>query len=223
MLEQLDDKTIVLDRVQDTLVFVYALCNLPIGHLIKHTYYHNGLPLFPLESLRVANSKFQNYKRAIRKNSKAAKDKIQGLAIIDHTTLLNSFDTNIYIETLVKRLEEYMMSRQTANAKKYSPPRQQAGGATKHNYFEKELEDDQDDDESYAEQSFHNDDNHMSPLIRGGNWSPMRNTVTTMVGYQHQKPVQLVESADIDAKYMSLTVMVGNRRISDNGKNITTI
>ena len=51
----------------------------------------------------------------------------------------------------------------------------------------------------------------------------MRNTVTTMVGYQHQKPVQLVESADIDAKYMSLTDMVGNRRISDNGKNITTI
>jgi hypothetical protein len=71
-----------------------------------------------------------------------AQDKIQGLAIIDHTTLLNSSDKNIYIERLVKCLEEYMMSRQTANAKKYSPPRQQTGGANKHNYFEEELEDD---------------------------------------------------------------------------------
>ena len=110
-------------------------------------------------------------------------------------------DKNIYIETLAKCLEldDYMMMLQNTNAKKYSSPRQKAGGATKHNYFEEELEDDRDDDEDYAEQSFHNDDNHMSLLIRGGNWSPMRNTVTTMVGYQHQKPFQLVESANIDA------------------------
>ena len=53
MSEQLNDKTIVLDRVQDALDFAYALCNLPIGD-------GNGLPLFPLDSLRVANSKFQN-------------------------------------------------------------------------------------------------------------------------------------------------------------------
>ena len=47
----------------------------------------------------------------------------------------------------------------------------------------------------------------------------MRNTVTTMVGYQNQKPFQLVESAYTDANFMSLTVMVENsKRVSDNGK-----
>jgi hypothetical protein len=111
-----------------------------------------------------------------------------------------------------------MMSCQTANAKKYLLPRQQAGEATKHNYFEEELEDDRDDDENYAKQLFHNNDNHMSHLIHGGNWSPMRNNVTTMVCCQHQNPFQLVKSADTDANYMSLTVMFGNRRISDNRK-----
>ena len=99
-----------------------------------------------------------------------------------------------------------------------SPPKQQARGAAKHAYYEEEVEDDdRNDDASYVDESFHNDDE--SPLIRGGNWSPTRNTVTTMVGYQHQKPFQLVESADSDANIMSLTVMVGNgKRLSDNGK-----
>ena len=51
-----------LDGVQETLVFAYALCNLPIGDLTKHTYYRNGMPLFPGESRRAANYKFQNHK-----------------------------------------------------------------------------------------------------------------------------------------------------------------
>jgi len=214
-----------LDGVQETLVFAYALCNLPIGDLTKHTYYRNGMPLFPGESRRAANYKFQNHKTAIRNNWKSAEKNIKSLDIIDFTALLNSFDNNIYIETLAKALEDYKMSRRTTAAtvtkKSYlSPPKQQAGGAAKHIYYEEEVEDDDRndvDDASYVDQSFHNDDE--SPLIRGGNWSPTRNTVTTMVGYQHQKPFQLVESADSDANIMSLTVMVGNgKRLSDNGK-----
>ena len=213
-----------LDGVQETLVFAYALCNLPIGDLTKHTCYRNGMPLFPGETFRVANSKFQNHKRAIRNNTKSAEKNIESLDIIDFTALLNSFDNNIYIETLAKALEDYMMSRRTTTAtvtKKYlSPPKQQAGGAAKHVYYEEEVEDDDrnDDDASYVDQSFHNDDE--SPPIRGGNWSPTRNTVTTMVGYQHQKPFQLVESANSDANIMSLTVrvVVNGKRLSDNGK-----
>ena len=211
-----------LNSVQETLVFVYAFFNLPIGDLTKHTYYRNGGLLFPGESRRAANYKFQNHKRAIKKSWKSAEKNIKSLDIVDFTALLKPFDNNIYIETLAKTVEDYMMSRHTTTAtstKKYlSPQKQQAGGAAKHGYYEEDVEDDdRNDDASYVDQSFHNDDE--SPLICGGNWSPTRNTVTTMVGYQHQKPFQLVESADSDANIMSLIVMVGNgKRLSDNGK-----
>ena len=121
-----------LDGVQETLVFAYALCNLPIGDLTKHTYYRNGMPLFPGESRRAANYKFQNHKTAIRNNWKSAEKNIKSLDIVYFTALLNSFDKNIYIETLAKALEDYMMSR---NTKKHSPPpRHPAGGAPKLNY-----------------------------------------------------------------------------------------
>ena len=70
-----------LDGVQETLVFAYALCNLPIGDLTKHTCYRNGMPLFPEESRRVANYKFQNPKTAIRNNWKSAEKNIKLLDI----------------------------------------------------------------------------------------------------------------------------------------------
>jgi hypothetical protein len=82
MSEQLDDKTIVLDSVQDTLVFAYALCNLAVGDLTKRTYYRNGLSLFPLDSLRVANSKFQNYKRAIKKTGSRHRIRSRGFLLL---------------------------------------------------------------------------------------------------------------------------------------------
>ena len=77
-----------LDSVQEILVFAYALCNLPIGDLTKHTYYRNGMPLFPAgESHRVANYKFQNHKTAIRNNWKSAEKNIKSLDNIDFTAL----------------------------------------------------------------------------------------------------------------------------------------
>ena len=108
---------LALDGVQETLVLAYALCNLPIGNLTRHTYHRNGMPLFPAgESRRLANYKFQNHKTAIGGKWKSAEEKIKSLDNIDFTALLNSFDNNIYIETFAKALEDYMMSRRTTTA-----------------------------------------------------------------------------------------------------------
>ncbi len=55
-------KKIVLNNVLDDLIYLHALLNLPIGNLMKQTYFCHGEIAFPLFCRRVANSCYQNYK-----------------------------------------------------------------------------------------------------------------------------------------------------------------
>jgi hypothetical protein len=143
---------------------------------MKHTFYlyHNARDLvFPPDCRKVANVKYQNYKRDITNNSKAIEQRIQ-LLDIDHITC--SFAQNPYIKTLAKHLEDYMMSR---NTKKHSPPpRRPAGGAPKLNYNFEEDEYRDDEEDSYVDESFHND-NAMTPSHQGTR-SPIRPTTTAL-------------------------------------------
>ena len=203
----------------DNMVFAHALCKLPIGGLMKYTFYHNARDLaFPPDCCKVANIKYQNYKKAIRNNSKAIEQRIQ---LLDIDPIVCSFHQNHHVKTLAKHLEDYMMSH---NTKKHSPPpRHPAGGAPKLNYNFEEDEYRDDEEDSYVDESFHND-NAMTPSHRGTR-SPIRPTTTALsttafVGFQHhEKPLQLVESAESNANVLGLLVTVGNsKRGTDDGK-----
>jgi hypothetical protein len=60
-------KKIVLNNVLDDLIYSHALLDLPIGNLMKQTYFFHGEIEFPLFCRRVGNSHYQNYKRDIKK------------------------------------------------------------------------------------------------------------------------------------------------------------
>jgi hypothetical protein len=219
-----DKKSFVWNILLDDLVLAHALCKLPIGGLMKCAFYHNARDLAcPPDCCKVANVKYQNYKRGNRNNSKATEQRIQ-LLDIDYITC--SFAQNHYVKTLSKHLEDYMMS---CNTKKHSPPpRHPAGGAPKVNYDFEEDEYPGDEEGSYVDESFHKDigmtlshQGTRSPIRPTTTaLSPIRPTTTTFVGFRHhEKPLQLVRSAKNNANVLGLLVTVGNNKgVTDNGK-----
>jgi len=221
-MEVMPELTDTLISVLDNLIFAHALINFPITNLMKYTYWYDGKDfVFPPDTCRIATTKFQNYKRAISKNTISTEHRIQSLHI-DRITSFDSFVPNHYLKTFAQTLRDYMMSRST---KKSSPPRPLAGGAPKANHFDDRDDIEEEDDDSYAEQSFHNDHTLHYPTVR----SPIppnkqQMTTTTLVGYQHhaEKPFQLVESADGDANFMGRFVTFGNsKRLTDSGRKFS--
>jgi hypothetical protein len=105
MSEQPAEK-IVLNNVVDDLIYLHALLNLSIGNLMKQTYFCHGEIAFPLFCREVANSRYQNYKRDIKKKAKRTEDKIRLLLSFDHTDTLSTFNLNFYLEKFVQHLKE---------------------------------------------------------------------------------------------------------------------
>jgi hypothetical protein len=145
-------KKIVLNNVLDNSIYFHALLNLPIGHLMKHTYFCHGEFAFPLYCCQVANSCDQNYNRDIKKKAKGTEDKIQLLLSFDHTNTLSSFDPNFYLEKFVQRFEDYKI-KMSCHYKKQTPTKQPP--TSKFPDIEEE-EDDNRDDVSVADYSYHN-------------------------------------------------------------------
>jgi hypothetical protein len=146
-------------RAQDNLIFLHALTILPFGNAMRNIYFHNGELAFPPQSHQGANRMLQNYKTTIIKGSRSTEDKIE--ASFDYAPVLELFEDNFYLNKLAGQLEAYKMSW----SKKNTPPRHQAGGALKysspcHNNIEG---DEGHNDESYAEESFYNEDGLPSP------------------------------------------------------------
>jgi hypothetical protein len=144
-------KKIVLNNVLDNLIYMHALINLPIGNLMKQTYFCHGEIEFPLFCRRVANSHYQNYKRDIKKKAKGTEDKIRLLLSFDHTDTLSPFDPNFYLEKFVQHFEDYKI-KMSRHCKKQTPTRQPATPK----FPNIEEEDDNRDDESVADYSYHN-------------------------------------------------------------------
>ncbi len=91
-----------LISVLDNLIFAHALINFPITNLMKYTYWYDGKDfVFPPDICRIATTKFQNYKRAISKNTISTEQRIQ-LLDIDHITSFDSVVPNHYLKTFAQ-------------------------------------------------------------------------------------------------------------------------
>jgi hypothetical protein len=144
-------KKIVLNNVLDDMIYLHALIDLPIGNLMKQTYFCHGEIAFPLFCHGVANSCYQNYKRDIKKKAKGTEDKIRLLLSFDHTNTLSTFNLNFYINKFVQHFNEYKI-KVSRHYKKQTPTRQPATPK----FPNIEEEDYNHDDESVADYSYHN-------------------------------------------------------------------
>jgi hypothetical protein len=118
-------KKIVLNNVLDDLIYLYALLDLPIGNLMKQTYFCHGEIAFPLFCHGVSNSHYQNYKRDIKRKAKGTEDKIQLLLSFNHTNMVSSFNLNFYLEKFVQHFEDYKI-KMGRHYKNQTPTRQPA-------------------------------------------------------------------------------------------------
>jgi hypothetical protein len=205
-------KKIVLNNVLDNLIYLHALLNLLIGNLMKQTYFCHGEIAFPLFCCGVANSRYQNYKRDIKKNAKGTEDKIRLLLSFDHTNTLSSFNLNFYLEKFVQHVKEYKI-KMSRHYKKQIPIRQPAAPK----FPDIEEEDDNRDDDSVADYSYHNHVD-VSPACPHS-WSPFKQTALVGSAWPQLSSFQLVESAEADANVMGLIVTVGNGKcVTHNGR-----
>jgi hypothetical protein len=105
-----------LSRVQDDMVFLHALTNLPFGNAMKNTCNHNSNLAFSPDCCKLPKKFFE-------RNSNTTEDTIE--ASLDYTQKLEPFNHNLYLDKLAKHLKAHKMH----HCKNNTPPRQQAGGA----------------------------------------------------------------------------------------------
>jgi hypothetical protein len=210
MSEQSAEK-IVLNNVLDDLIYLHALLDLPIGNLMKQTYFCHGEIAFPLFCCGVANSCYQNYKRDIKRKAKGTEDKIQLLLSFDHT-LVSSSNLDFYLEKFVQHFEDYKI-KMGHHYKKQTPTRQPATPK----FPDIEEEDENRDDKSVADYLYHNHID-VSPF-HSHSHSPFKQTALVGLAQSQLSSFQLVKSAETDANVMGLIIMVGNgKRVTDNGR-----
>jgi hypothetical protein len=118
-------ETIILNNVLDDLIYLNALLDLLIGNLMKQTYFCHGEIAFPLFCCKVANSRYQNYKRDIKKKAKGTEDKIRLLLSFVHTDTLSPFDPNFYLEKFVQHFEDYKIKMSRHYKKQHQQGSQQ--------------------------------------------------------------------------------------------------
>jgi hypothetical protein len=203
-------KKIVLNNVLDNLIYLNALLDLPIGNLMKQTYFCHGEIAFPLFCREVATSRYQNYKRDIKKKTKGTEDKIRLLLSFDHTNALSPFDPNFYLEKFVQHFEDYKI-KMSRHYNKQTPTRPPATPK----FPDIEEEDDNRDDESVADYLYHNHVD-VSPA-RSHSHSPFKQMALVGLAQPQLSSFQLFKSAKANANVIGLIVTVGNgKHVTDN-------
>ena len=211
MTEQHSDErtTIEPKSLHNNVILLHALYNLPIGPLMKNTYYIDGNLVFPLSRCRHANSLYQNYKRGRLPNQTYSIQTRIATLLEEFDLIISAFEDNEYLQFFISSVE--------ANADNMPPHTSKATTRSPIKPLKYEdIEEDWDEEDVSVDDSFYNGDpvvpSGCSPVHSQGRsppppggvlTTPLRRNHVAMVGFAPTiDSVQLYETAETNVNIL---------------------